>query len=345
MSEGPQGRIRRQRFQRGLTVGLDTLEESDGLIPDRYISNGPPIVSDSQVTDVVFVIHGIRDREFWTQKIAIRVLGEAARKNRQARSMTLSYGYLAMGPFVLPWVRREKVRWLMDRYADCRAKYPKATFHYVGHSNGTYLAARALQDYPAARFGRIVFAGSVVDPRYDWAGAMANPRRQVDGVLNYVASRDLVVAIFPNGLSAIPMLDLGGAGHRGFEQLNSGARPAINTPSIITSRIGEQDSHEVTFVAGGHGAGIRESQWDDMAQFIIDGSPPLADDPDFIGKQSSAARFAGWLPPASLALLAGAIFVPVAMIDRYILRTSGTWAAVLAILLEFVLFWIVITRV
>jgi len=121
------------------------------------------------VTDVVFVIHGIRDKEFWTQKIARRIKIEAVElETRIFASRTETYGYFAMLPFMSRIVRQRKVEWLMDRYAEARACYPRAVFHYVGHSNGTYLAAQALRDYPAARFTNIVFAGSVVRRDYDW---------------------------------------------------------------------------------------------------------------------------------------------------------------------------------
>ena len=63
----------------------------------------------------------------------------------------------------------------MDRYAEARARYPRAELDYVGHSNGTYLAAKALHDYPAAHFKHIVFAGSVVRRDYDWL-ALIKPK-------------------------------------------------------------------------------------------------------------------------------------------------------------------------
>jgi pimeloyl-ACP methyl ester carboxylesterase len=120
------------------------------------------------VTDVVFVIHGIRDKGFWTQKIARAIKLEAASRKQDFRSVTTSYGYFAMAPFVLWWVRKQKAEWLMDQYAEARAHYRQAHFSYVGHSNGSYLVARALRDYPAAQFKRVALAGSVVRTDYRW---------------------------------------------------------------------------------------------------------------------------------------------------------------------------------
>src|ERR1041385_8677279 len=87
------------------------------------MSDSLPPAPNRDVTDVVFVIHGIRDKGFWTQKIARAIKEEAARRYRivgdktvkmDVRSVTTSYGYFAMAPFVLWWIRKGKAEWLMD---------------------------------------------------------------------------------------------------------------------------------------------------------------------------------------------------------------------------------------
>jgi alpha-beta hydrolase superfamily lysophospholipase len=347
---------RRARFVTALNSSPSDADFRDFEVPARFVTNGPPPTTDVSVTDVVFVIHGIRDRGFWTQKIAHKVMAEAERNGRIARSMTLSYGYLAMGPFLLPWVRREKVRWLMDRYANSRALYPHADFHYVGHSNGTYLAARALTDYPAASFKRVVFAGSVVRCDFDWQDRIAGARRQVDAVLNYVASADWVVAIFPNGLSRIRAFDLGGAGHHGFDHLKSpsatrtasGVRLSTVQPHTVAGT-----SHQIDYVSGGHSAGIRESQWDDIARFIVSGTPPRADDPDFVGNQLSWVRACAALPPAAFAIIVlivsavlGLLVAAGAWLGGHLTGTTfGGWVGgALAILADLAAVRVVLTR-
>lgn len=271
--------VRWQVFQAALTGEGDLLKTFE--IPRTLLADDLLPAPEPDVRNVVFVIHGIRDRGYWTQKIAraIKKEAQAARGDKKTldwRSLTPSYGYFAMAPFVLPWVRRWKTGWLMERYAEAKARYPNAEFHYVGHSNGTYLLARALQDYPAARFNRIVFAGSVVRRSYRWTSLMpdhvadahgadagregAKPR--VRQVLNYVATADWVVALFPKGMQPFRMLDLGSAGHDGFKD------GAVLGPSRL---------HQVTYVKGGHGAGIKESNWDDIARFVVRGERPKRD--------------------------------------------------------------------
>ena len=80
---------------------------------------------------------------------------------------------------------------------------------------------------------------------------------KVKTVMNYVASADAVVALLPKGLQSIPYFDLGSAGHDGFDQ-------QIENDNIIPIR----------FIRGGHGAGIVESQWDEIAYFVVEGKGP-----------------------------------------------------------------------
>jgi pimeloyl-ACP methyl ester carboxylesterase len=297
-----------RRFVDALTKFPDELECAPGAILRDHLADALPPKPNLEVSDVVFVMHGIRDKGFWTQKVArqIKLFAEAAKKD--VRSMTASYGYLAMLPFALPWVRRRKVEWLMDRYTEIKAQYPNADLSYVGHSNGTYLAAAALQNYPAARFKRIVFAGSVVPRDYDWAslcgtsGTKNEPSR-VEAVLNYVATADWVVALFPKGFEPFrKWIGLGSAGHSGFDQFRRKATDALQ---------------EVHYVRGGHGAGVEESQWDDIAHFIVHGTlqPGHAEDQDYAKRQSFWVR---WLlgPFATLwlAALAALVLVPGALL-------------------------------
>ena len=161
-----------------------------------------------------------------------------------------------------------------------RALYPDAlSFSYLGHSNGTYLLAAALQENPACRFDRVVFAGSVVRQDYDWEQAIR--RKQVGAMLNYVATNDKVVAVFPGALERLPWQDLGSAGHNGFIQ----ARKSDARTSGL---------HEIKYVAGGHSAALSEEQWEGIAAFICDGTVPQPKDP--IPSQAWSAVFLGRFP-------------------------------------------------
>jgi len=263
-------------------------------IKREYLADVLPPKPEPDVDNVVFVIHGIRDHGFWTQKIARKVRERAAAAGKSFRAVTATYGYFPMLPFVLPGKRREKVQWLMDQYTEARARYPRAEFSYVGHSNGTYLLARSLRDYPSARFKHVVFAGSVVRCDYDWASllpAAPDGRGRVEKVLNYIASGDWVVALFPKGLEPIKPIDLGAAGHDGFIQADR-----------HTDRI-----HQIRYIKGSHSAGIKESQWHEIAEFIVNGAPPSDDalraDHDLAATQDPKWRLAGRVAPGLLGFI------------------------------------------
>ena len=174
---------------------------------------------------------------------------------------TSTYGYFPMLPFLIPARRQAKVEWLMDRYAEVLALYPNANFSFVGHSNGTYLLARAMHDYPACRFENAVLAGSVVSTNYDWA-SMAR-RGQVRRVLNFVATADYVVASVPRAIQMLRLQDLGSAGHDGFPETSLNPTTEQPTPQVVS---------QVRYVRGKHGAALVEANWDSIAQFILKGT-------------------------------------------------------------------------
>lgn len=226
------------------------------------------------VHHAVFVTHGIRDRGFWTRRIAREVKSLARSEGQICRTVTSTYGYFPMGSFLLPWSRRAKVEWLLDQYVVARSLYPAAQYSFIGHSNGTYLLAKALELCPLVGFKNVIFAGSVVSCGYDWGRAIA--ANQVTTVLNYKATNDKVVAIFPYGLEKMRLQDVGGAGHRGFK--NHGAKV-----------------YNFEFVEGGHGAALSRQRWSEMAEFVLGGNvpPPASPQP----RQSWLTNALGFIAP------------------------------------------------
>jgi pimeloyl-ACP methyl ester carboxylesterase len=273
--------LRRETFLSALNDARAALEVHPKFICREHMADSLPPAADGEVDDVVFVVHGIRDKGFWTQKLA-RNIKRHALNDRKIASWTESYGYFAMLPFLRRTIRQRKVEWFMDRYVEARGRYPGAKFHFVGHSNGTYLLAQGLKDYPAVRFDRIVFAGSVVRTDYDWLSLTKPPPEiptrtpQVGSVLNYVATQDWVVALLTNGLRCYPVFNLGGAGHTGFEQAS------LSGPV-----------YQVNYVPGKHDAGLKESNWDDIARFIVSGNPPDTECPRFSKTQNIPLAWTG----------------------------------------------------
>lgn len=241
---------------------------------DQFFASKPDI------KNVVFVIHGIRDQGFWTQKIARRVKHLAGNSSSEWATETSSYGYFPMLPFLLPWYRRSKVEWLMDQYTEALARYPAAKFSYIGHSNGTYLVAKALELYPCCRFTNVVFAGSVVRVGYDWAKLLGSNPPRVAGVLNFVATSDWVVAFFPKLFQYFGWQDLGSAGHDGF----------------LTSRYSD-GLFQVRYVKGGHAAAITEEEWDSIATFVLTGEIDTKYIQNSTHRKNAVVEILGRIPP------------------------------------------------
>ncbi len=223
------------------------------------------VLPQPDVTDVIFVMHGIRDEGYWTHKVARRIKTRAKDQfpDKKFATETSSYGYFPILSFLFTTRREKKVHWLMEEYIEALAYYPNAKFSYVGHSNGTYLLAKAFQEYECCRFKNVVFASSVVRTDYDWDNILK--KGKVENVLNFVATNDKVVAWAPYAFERLRLriLNLGGAGHVGFKS---------------------NGIHQIKYVKGGHSAPIGEESWDTIADFIIMGSPQTTN-PEILSDQ------------------------------------------------------------
>lgn len=291
------GQARRTVFIQALTLSKEELREYEVQPEDTAF---PPGRED--VTDVVFVIHGIRDLGYWTHKIARRAKALAKKTPLVVETETSGYGYFPMLSFLLPSRRRAKVDWLMDQYAEDMALYPNADFSFVGHSNGTYLLAKALREYPCCHFKHVVFAGSIVRTDYNWSEFLQSGR--VKAVLNYVATRDWVVALFPKALQILGLQDLGSAGHDGFEADSSSSSP-----------------YQIKYVVGGHSAALNEDNWDAVARFVLHGLPEKPPPHIFVAQQPEVLVLAGRLAP----FVWFGVFVSLAAIGYWIVARSS-WA-------------------
>lgn len=260
---------------------------------------------DPNVDHVVFIMHGIRDYGHWTSNLGQSVLKEAARRGQKVEVITSDYGYFPMLGFLLQPERQQNVRWFMDQYTEALARYPKATFSFIGHSNGTYLLASALDRYEACAFDRVVFAGSVVNRNYPW-DKESKDRARISSIQNYVATADWVVAIFPALFERLrgARADLGSAGHTGF------AASAAQ-------------GNQVCYIKGGHGAAIVPDNFGALASFVLGDDTAAPPEGLKAGSQSETVVWAGkfcvmvWLFLLALAL--APIAVPL------ILWLVGSW--------------------
>jgi pimeloyl-ACP methyl ester carboxylesterase len=223
----------------------------------RRESRQLPDDSNTQVETLVLVLHGIRDMGEWTPQYDTPLREAFRQKYGDAEKLQVehpSYGYFAMGPFLLWSDRQVNVRWFMDQFTELKAKYPNLkTIDLIAHSYGTYVVANALRKYKAMRIDRAVFAGSVVRRDFDWSIV----KGRIQEVRNYVGSNDWVVGLFPRLFENAPFnafnRDIGSAGFNGFE-----------------SSFG--NAHETRFINGSHSAALQHANIQSIVDFIINGA-------------------------------------------------------------------------
>ena len=303
MDKTDRGEQRAKVFRAALQETSTALEGRQVLKPEGLLP-GP----DESVKDVVFVLHGIRDQGFWTHKIARKIHERGKALGREVATVTSSYGFFPMLPFLLPWTRRKKVEWFADRYVETVARYPKARLSFVGHSNGTYLLASLLRNYRFCRFERVLFAGSVVPTHFEWT--LLKDRGQVQEVANYVATGDWVVAYFPKAFQMLASAELGSAGHDGFRST---------------------DVSQVTYVKGRHSTAIQEDNWDEIASFVLEGGEIEAHESLVSERRGPVVVLLGWVAP--LVWLFIALIVVTLFLGIYHVYVSGWWVPWLPILL------------
>lgn len=226
----------------------------------RRMNPATNVREDPDVTSVVFVLHGIRDMGEWTSQFQ-KPLQDAYLKNHPDGKSKLhvhraSYSYFGMGPFLLWADRQRNVRWFMDQVTELTAEYPNVKpedIHFIGHSNGTYILASALDKYATLKMGRAALAGSVIRRDFPW-GAFSG---RIERVRNYVGAKDWVVGLLPR-VFELPVFnffnrDIGSAGFNGFED-------------------GFAAPMETRFVRGAHGAALHKDNIPSIVAFITDGT-------------------------------------------------------------------------
>jgi hypothetical protein len=202
---------------------------------------------------VIFVLHGIRaSNSGWPDQLRELLLNA----NTDAEVILPSYNYFSALNFCLPWIRRRYIEWFQDAYSEALARSSQSDFHFVGHSNGTYLLGASLKALPAMRFQRIALIGSVLPRDYDWSVRVRDG--QVREIRNHRSSVDWPVGLLCSGLRALQMRDIGTGGFDGFEW---------NTASV---------SREIYYHRGGHSGPLTPTCLTDIATHILTGQDPPA---------------------------------------------------------------------
>ncbi|MBU0499654.1 MAG: hypothetical protein KJ558_03535 [Gammaproteobacteria bacterium] len=305
------------------TIAMDRDDIDDYIDElDRHVVHGPSPFP-TRVDHVVIIVHGIRDNGFWTKRIAREV--KPVGRGRLDGSHTLvvrapspTYGFFSMWDFINFWGRLDATYWFLDKYAEIRVLYPDVPISFIGHSNGTFLAAHALRLSSMVMLDRVVFAGCVVRTDFDWPCI----KGRASSILNFVATSDWVVAFLPGAFQRLGLrfFDVGGAGFDGF-----GDRPNPGGPAVCNFR----------YLLGGHGVGVSEPMWRPIADYVVNGVLPDANEhnPIFRRQRTPAQALIGrfsWLAPLVIVALLGLIvWILVATLDGLALAVSAALFVIL----------------
>jgi len=251
------------------------------------------------ITDVVFVLHGIRaDAYGWVQSLNGILAGRPGFIIDHP-----SYGYLPAFNFALPFGHDRQLRLFGDWYTQMLSAYPAAAFHFVGHSNGTYILGRSLTQVPTMRFDRVYLAGSVLARTYDWA----NHPKQVSTLVNSCGGSDIPVGILCSALRGLGRRDLGVAGFSGFDDPPPGDQ-------FVTLR-------------GGHGAGLANDRLPAVAEYVATGATPVRTPTAWT---TAPAKFLFALLSRAMPMLA-IVFVVAVVTGLIIAGLSSTFALLLSL--------------
>ncbi|MBD2502703.1 esterase/lipase family protein [Anabaena azotica] len=199
-------------------------------------------------TTTVFIVHGIRDSNSgWVGQLEEQI---RMRTNGKVAVVRSTYGYFSAFNFFFPWLRRRNIRWFQDQYSYRFALNPQAEFHFIGHSNGTYILGESLKRVPAMKFKRIYLAGSVLPREYPWQERF--DLGQVEELRNDRSCWDWPVGLLCSGLRGIGMKDIGTGGFDGFH-------------------FDDDRTEEVYYYQGGHGEPLAQENQTSILAFTLDG--------------------------------------------------------------------------
>lgn len=167
---------------------------------------------------VLVTVHGIRTFGQWQER-----LGKLfSQHEADSETEHFKYGYFSIFAFLFPPLRWLAVNQFLSSLIAALERYPTHKISLVGHSNGTYLIAWALNKLPDKYVGRIetvILAGSVLRTDFPWNQLI--DRLKIDRVINDCGIGDNILI-----LSQVGVLFTGMAGRLGFRGMTG--RKLIN---------------------------------------------------------------------------------------------------------------------
>lgn len=170
----------------------DYLEEGVAVVAETFYQL---VGETSRDIRWMIVVHGMNSRAEWQEEFSWQI---ANRLRYSAPVLIYKYGWATIDVLVC-WLHRRLARRLGERMriaiAQAEASQRPTRPDIIAHSFGTHLLSMVLTDpeFEDLNFGRIITAGSIIRPDFDWNTLIANGR--VEAVLNHVGGKDKPVLI------------------------------------------------------------------------------------------------------------------------------------------------------
>jgi len=219
----------------------------EAIIGEEPLGKNTNLKSSIAKNNVVFILHGIRaSNSGWVEQVKEKICQE----DPDTVVITASYGYFSAFNFIFPGLRQSNIAWFQDEYSYYFAKYPNIDFHFIGHSNGTYILGESLKKLPGMKFKRVYLAGSVLPRNYPWKERC--DKDQIENLCNARSSLDWPVGLLCSGLQGVGMRDIGTGGFDGF-------------------LMGDDRLKELYYFNGNHGKPLEEGNHSHITQYILTG--------------------------------------------------------------------------
>ncbi|MBA6254740.1 MULTISPECIES: hypothetical protein [unclassified Colwellia] len=159
---------------------------------------------------IIYSVHGIETNGEWQKELS---------KNLNLDSdeyihISHEYNFFPVLSFLIPPLRWLEVRRFKKELEFMAEKHPGCCISLIGHSFGTYLIAKSLNNISQSStpyFDRIILCGSVLKASYDWDEIIR--RHNIKSILNDCALND-----GPLVMSQAVAVGLGMAGRVGFKR-------------------------------------------------------------------------------------------------------------------------------
>lgn len=122
------------------------------------------MTDDASITDVILLVHGIRDYGRWTTKAAALF-----KDTERLKIFPVKYGYFDAITFLAPKNSSDvPYKKLVALYESAVENVPNARVSIIAHSHGTFLVGRLLDEFMCPALYRVILCGSVLPRNYDW---------------------------------------------------------------------------------------------------------------------------------------------------------------------------------